>query len=63
MKRKMISFELDHDMIDGLDVIRKREGLTASHQMREAIRLWLAAKGIDIAAARKGGAKRTVRRK
>jgi metal-responsive CopG/Arc/MetJ family transcriptional regulator len=57
--RKMISFELDHDLIDGLKEIQERDGINASEQMRRAIRAWIEERGIRL----KGGTAKTTRSK
>jgi predicted DNA-binding protein len=41
VERKMISFELDTDLIAALNDLKDHTGHTVSHQIREAIRLWV----------------------
>ena len=51
--RKMISFELDEDLIDALNELKEHTGHTISHQIREAIRVW-----VDERSVKKGAAKK-----
>jgi predicted DNA-binding protein len=56
--RRMISFELDEDLIEALNELKERTGHTVSHQIREAIRAWVGER-----ADTKGATKKTKTRK
>ncbi len=62
MTRKLLhSFYLDPEIAQGLKVIKERDRIGESEQVRQAIKKWLKAKGYDVDARsrqQKGGTKR-----
>jgi Arc/MetJ-type ribon-helix-helix transcriptional regulator len=58
--RNMHSFYLDPEMSAGLKVIKDRDGISESEQVRRALRLWLDSKGLKLkrSVARKRGKRR-----
>jgi hypothetical protein len=56
----MHSFYLDPEMSAGLKVIKDRDGISESEQVRRALRLWLDSKGLKLkrSVARKRGKRR-----
>jgi hypothetical protein len=44
-ERKITTFRLDDDLIEGLKIVHERDGVPPSEQARRAIRAWLEAKG------------------
>jgi hypothetical protein len=50
--RKMRNFRIDAELGDGLKIVRERDGIAESEQIRRGIRLWLESKGV-IKAERK----------
>ena len=44
--RKIATFRLDDDLLEGLKVVEQRDGVPPSEQARRAIRMWLEAKGV-----------------
>jgi hypothetical protein len=44
--RKITTFRLDDALLEGLKVVRERDGIQPSEQARRAIRMWLEAKGV-----------------
>ena len=44
--RKIATFRLDDDLIEGLKVVQERDGIPPSEQARRGIRMWLEAKGV-----------------
>jgi Arc/MetJ-type ribon-helix-helix transcriptional regulator len=44
--RPISTFTLDQDLIDGLDALRDRDGVSASETVRRAVRAWLESKRI-----------------
>ena len=63
MPRRMRSFYLDDDLIDGLRAIHDRDGVLPSEQVRRAIRAWLDSKGHQFASERKPPLKKGWRKK
>jgi len=55
--RKIITFRLDDDLLEGLKAVQERDGVLPSEQARRAIRTWLEAKGV-LKPGRKRGATR-----
>jgi predicted transcriptional regulator len=55
--RKIATFRLDDDLLEGLKAVQERDGVPPSEQVRRAIRTWLEAKGV-LKAERKRGATR-----
>jgi len=52
-KRKhMTSIELPPEMKAGLDLVRERDGILQSEQIRRAVAVWLTDKGVDVDALR-----------
>ena len=46
LTRKIATFRLDDDLLEGLKAVHDRDGIPPSEQARRAIRMWLEAKGI-----------------
>ena len=44
--RKIATFRLDDELIDGLKIVQDRDGIPPSEQARRAIRMWLEAKSV-----------------
>lgn len=44
--RKIATFRLDDDLVEGLKVVQERDGIPPSEQVRRGIRMWLKAKGV-----------------
>jgi hypothetical protein len=51
--RKLAAFRLDTETIDGLNIVKARDGVPTSEQVRRAIQAWLDAKGVTKKAERK----------
>ena len=43
--RKQSNFRIDPDIMDGLQLVKERDGIPLSEQMRRALREWLRQKG------------------
>ena len=56
---KARTFRIDEELIEGMDAVKERDGVSLSEQVRRAIRMWLDAKGV----VKKTGRKRVVARK
>lgn len=44
-QRKVSTFRLDGDLLEGLQVVYERDGVLPSEQVRRAVRAWLESKG------------------
>ena len=50
--RRVSTFRIDDELIDGLREVWERDGVPPSEQVRRAIRTWLESKGVIKKAAR-----------
>jgi hypothetical protein len=55
--RRVTTFRIDEDLLQGLQAVWERDGVAVSEQVRRAIRIWLDSKGV------KAERKRAVTRK
>lgn len=44
--RKIATFRLDDDLLEGLKTVHERDGIPPSEQARRGIRMWLETKGV-----------------
>lgn len=44
--KRLTNFRIDDELMDALETIRERDGIPVSEQVRRAIELWLAEKGV-----------------
>ena len=44
--RRVSTFRIDDELIDGLREVWERDGVAPSEQVRRAIRMWLESKGV-----------------
>jgi hypothetical protein len=51
--RRITTFRIDEDLLDGLREVCKRDGVPVPEQVRRAIRTWLQSKGVIKKAERK----------
>lgn len=56
--RKIGTFRLDDDLLEGLKAVEERDGIPPSEQARRALRMWLESKGVIKKAERKRAATR-----
>jgi hypothetical protein len=59
----MTSIELPPEMKAGLDLVRERDGILQSEQIRRAVAVWLRDKGVDMDAFRAKALRTHSRRK
>ena len=52
MPRRRYSFWIDDEQQEGLKVVKERDGVLESEQIRRAIRAWLEAKGVKVKTAK-----------
>jgi hypothetical protein len=55
--RRLTNFRLEDDLLEGMQAVKEREGLSLTVQVRIAVRDWLAKKGV-LEKARRGPARR-----
>jgi Ribbon-helix-helix protein, copG family len=56
--RRTVTFRIDDDLIDGLQLVWERDGVPVSEQLRRAVQDWLEKKGVKLKAERKRAATR-----
>jgi predicted DNA-binding protein len=49
--KKITAFRIDEELLEGLEKVWERDGITAAEQVRRAIRAWLEKKGVKVKAA------------
>ena len=50
MPKRYAAFRIDEELLDGLQLVWERDGISVAEQVRRAIRTWLAAKGVKVKA-------------
>jgi hypothetical protein len=55
--KRLAAFRIDAELLEGLETVWERDGVRPAEQVRRAIRLWLASKGV-LKAERKRAATR-----
>ena len=58
-RRKIYSFAIDPDLSEGLKLVKERDGIAESEQIRRSIRAWLESKGVKSERKRPTGRKRS----
>lgn len=58
MTLKSTTFRLEETILDALDEIRERDGVSVSEQVRRALKQWIEQKGVTLKAERKRPASR-----
>jgi hypothetical protein len=56
--KKQTAFRIDPDILRGLQVVKERDGVPLSEQVRRALRAWLEKRGVGLKAERQRGATR-----
>lgn len=62
-QRKVATFRLDDDLLDGLQTVYERDGILPSEQVRRAVRTWLENKGVVAVKAARTAPEKKVRKK
>ena len=52
------NFRLEEEILEALEQIRERDGIPVSEQVRRALKVWIAEKGVVLKAERKRAATR-----
>jgi hypothetical protein len=60
--KQLASFRLAPEVIDGLHVVKDRDGVPLTVQVDRALRVWLKTKGVDVGASRQRGSAKKARR-
>lgn len=48
MALRAATFRLDEELLDALQVVKERDGIPATEQVRRALRAWLEARGVVL---------------
>ena len=51
--RRVATFRIDDDLLEGMELLRDRDGMPFSEQIRRALRPWLELKGVTTKTDRK----------
>jgi len=46
-ERAVTTFRIDDDLRTAMDVLKERDGIPYSEQIRRALRMWLESKGVE----------------
>ena len=57
--KRLTNFRIDSELLEGLELIRERDGVPVSEQVRRSIQDWLKKKGVTVKADRVRSRKRT----
>ena len=57
-ERRVTTFRIDEELLQGLEDVFERDGILPSEQVRRAIRAWLDEKGVLSKPERKRGARK-----
>jgi predicted DNA-binding protein len=58
--RKQTAFRIEPEILNGLQVVKERDGVPLAEQVRRALRAWLEEKGVSVTKAER---KRAVTRR
>jgi metal-responsive CopG/Arc/MetJ family transcriptional regulator len=47
------NFRLEEELLNALDVIRERDGISNTEQVRRALKAWIESKGVKVKTERK----------
>jgi hypothetical protein len=50
-----VTYRLDEDLVQGLRLVKDRDGIPQSEQVRRALEMWLEQKGVKVKAERRRG--------
>ena len=57
-ERKVTTFRVDDDVLEGMQRLQERDGISYSEQIRRALRPWLEAKGVMKAQGKRVSARK-----
>ena len=46
--RKVATFRIDEDLLEGMRIVFERDGVQPSEQVRRGLRMWLESKGVMV---------------
>lgn len=58
IQRKVATYRLDDDLLEGLKEVHERDGIPPSEQVRRAIRAWLEAKSVMKSERKRAGTRK-----
>jgi hypothetical protein len=56
--KRLANFRLEHELLEGLSLVKDRDGIPLTEQVRRAIRLWLDSRGVTVKTTRPARRKR-----
>lgn len=51
--KKQTAFRIEPEILEGLQVVKERDGVPVSEQVRRALGAWLESKGVNVKSERK----------
>jgi hypothetical protein len=49
--RRVATFRIDDEFIEGMELLKERDGIPFSEQIRRGLRMWFEAKGVKVKTA------------
>jgi hypothetical protein len=59
--KRLANFRLEDELLEGLSLVKDRDGIPLTEQVRRAVRLWLDSRGVTVKTAKSGRRKRAER--
>jgi hypothetical protein len=56
--KRLTNFRLEDELLEGLSLVKDRDGIPLTEQVRRAVRLWLDSRGVTVKTAKSGRRKR-----
>ncbi len=51
-EKRQTAFRIDDEIMEGLEMLKERDGISFAEQVRRALRTWLESKGVSVKAGR-----------
>jgi hypothetical protein len=59
--KRLTNFRLEDELLEGLSLVKDRDGIPLTEQVRRAVRLWLDSRGVTVKTAKPARRKRADR--
>jgi hypothetical protein len=56
--KRLTNFRLEDELLEGLSLVKDRDGIPLTEQVRRAVRLWLDSRGVTVKTAKPARRKR-----
>jgi hypothetical protein len=56
--KRLTNFRLEDELLEGLSLVKARDGIPLTEQVRRAVRLWLDSRGVTVKTAKPARRKR-----